>query len=352
MRRRQASTFNLSFLDIMSCGLGAAVLLFLLIKHSSEVHTGSAASSETRLLATEIRIGQENLARIRNSLSAADAALARAQGLARQIQEQIDALRGQITALGPQKNEQIEQLERQIAQLEQQKQALQKRGGGNRVRATLGQGERQYLTGLHMGGRRALILLDSSASMLDKTIVNIIRRRNRPDAVKQAAPKWQQALAMVDWLAANLSPDSRFQIYTFAETAQAAADSQAGQWLAASAPEDLEQALQALRQRVPAGGTNLLAAVQVIRELRPLPDNVFLITDGLPTQGEKKPKGNTVSGRQRIGFFNEAMRALPKEIPVNTLLLPMEGDPLAAAAFWRIALETRGSFIAPSEDWP
>ncbi|MBT6263679.1 MAG: VWA domain-containing protein, partial [Halieaceae bacterium] len=36
-RKRQASTFNLSFLDIMSCGFGAVVLVFLIIDHSMEV---------------------------------------------------------------------------------------------------------------------------------------------------------------------------------------------------------------------------------------------------------------------------------------------------------------------------
>jgi len=30
----------------------------------------------------------------------------------------------------------------------------------------------------------------------------------------------------------------------------------------------------------------------------------------------------------------------------------MEGDPMAASAFWQLALSTNGAFIAPSEDWP
>ena len=43
---------------------------------------------------------------------------------------------------------------------------------------------------------------------------------------------------------------------------------------------------------------------------------------------------------------------LPAGIPVNTLLLPMEGDAYAAAAFWRLAVDTGGSFITPARDWP
>jgi hypothetical protein len=30
----------------------------------------------------------------------------------------------------------------------------------------------------------------------------------------------------------------------------------------------------------------------------------------------------------------------------------MEGDPLAAAAYWRLAQLSRGSFLSPAEDWP
>ena len=33
-RKRSFTTFNLSFLDIMSCGFGAVVLVFLIIDHA------------------------------------------------------------------------------------------------------------------------------------------------------------------------------------------------------------------------------------------------------------------------------------------------------------------------------
>ncbi|MEQ8661477.1 MAG: hypothetical protein RLW62_11705, partial [Gammaproteobacteria bacterium] len=36
-QRRPLSAFSLSFLDIMSCGFGAVVLLFLIIKHQTDV---------------------------------------------------------------------------------------------------------------------------------------------------------------------------------------------------------------------------------------------------------------------------------------------------------------------------
>ena len=77
------------------------------------------------------------------------------------------------------------------------------------------------------------------------------------------------------------------------------------------------------------------------RRLNPPPDNILLITDGLPTQGRTPPRGGTVSGKERLRLFERAVQALPRRAPVNTLLLPMEGDPMAAPAFWKLAMATR-----------
>jgi hypothetical protein len=30
----------------------------------------------------------------------------------------------------------------------------------------------------------------------------------------------------------------------------------------------------------------------------------------------------------------------------------MEGDPMAAVSFWKLAVDTRGSFLTPTRDWP
>ncbi len=86
--------------------------------------------------------------------------------------------------------------------------------------------------------------------------------------------------------------------------------------------------------------------------MSPLPDNVYLITDSLPTQGEKPPRENTISGRDRLKLYTDATAKLPKGMPVNILLFPMEGDPMAAAAFWNLARTSGGAFLSPSRDWP
>ena len=78
-----------------------------------------------------------------------------------------------------------------------------------------------------------------------------------------------------------------------------------------------------------------------------MPDNLYLITDGLPTQGGKATRGGTVTSAQRAALFRDAVDKLPRGVPINIILEPMEGDPIAASAFWRLAVATRGAFLAP-----
>jgi hypothetical protein len=51
-------------------------------------------------------------------------------------------------------------------------------------------------------------------------------------------------------------------------------------------------------------------------------------------------------------LFERAIAQLPRSIPVNVILAPMEGDPMAASAFWQLAQLTSGAFLSPAEDWP
>ena len=85
--------------------------------------------------------------------------------------------------------------------------------------------------------------------------------------------------------------------------------------------------------------------------MRPPPDTVFLLTDSLPTMGRNPPRGGTVSGRDRLRLFSRAVRAAPTA-PINVILFPMEGDPMAASSFWQLAQNSGGAFLSPARDWP
>ncbi|MGD9228851.1 MAG: hypothetical protein PVF26_20260, partial [Desulfobacterales bacterium] len=141
------------------------------------------------------------------------------------------------------------------------------------------------------------------------------------------------------------------QIYAFNETAGPLLKGTQGTWLEAGNVEHLNQSADNMRNIAPEKGTSLLNAITAMDAMKPTPDNIFLLTDSLPTMGSSKPWRKRVSSKKRLSLFNEAIRKLPRA-PVNIILYPMEGDPLAADAYWRLAKDTRGSFFSPSKDWP
>ena len=124
------------------------------------------------------------------------------------------------------------------------------------------------------------------------------------------------------------------------------------QWLTVKDGSQLEEVVLKLRAMVPEGATSLGAAIQVAATLKPKPDNIYLLIDGLPTVGTVARSSRGVTGKERLRHFQRAVRGLPVAVPVNVILFPMEGDPNAAHAYWELALNTGGSMMAPSEDWP
>ncbi len=362
-RKRKFTIFSLSFLDIMSCGFGAVVLFFMIINHgtvarSQEVNKELLA--EVDLLEKEVIQGEERLVLARNTIEEIDSDIVTTEGLSRQLIEDLRTLREELAeyqADSLARQEDINALKSDLQALEEASRRLEGAvtsddGRGDATRSFIGDGNRQYLTGLRMGGERILILLDASASMLDETIVNVIRRRNLPDELKRESEKWQRALRTVDWLTTQIPAPSKFQIYTFNTEARPALSGTAGRWLEAGDGTSLEQSIQALRRSVPARGTSLHRAWRAVTSLDPMPDNIFLIVDGLPTMGESIETSGKVSGRNRVRHMDRSLRVLPSGIPVNVILLPMEGDPMAAPSFWQLAQATGGSFMSPSGDWP
>lgn len=358
--RRPLPTFSLSFLDIMSCGLGAMVLLFLIIKHNANATVPAAETppdqqGEVSLLDKEVLDGQKGLAELRNTIADIERQKVVAAGLARRIQEQIREAQGDTPAQRASSAvDEIAALESQVEDLQKRKQQLEEenRKTGEHTRTFRGEGTRQYLTGMAVGGERIVVLLDVSASMLDETLVNVIRRRNMTDTRRTGSAKWRQAVATLDWLTTRFPAASRFQVYFFNTSVKPAIAGTEDQWLPVAGAGRLDAAVDAARAVSPEGGTSLHQAFQAVARLRPLPDNVYVITDGLPTQGMTPRAGGNVNGNERFKLFNAAANLLPNSVTVNTILLPMEGDPMAAFAFWGLAVATGGSLLAPASDWP
>ena len=363
-RKKKQRTFDpvsLSFLDVISCGFGAVVLIFLVLDHSTSRESSNsdpALVAEVNLLDLEIRDGEANKVVIRNTISDVDLQVVRAQGLATQIQNEIDTF---LEELAEMENEtmaeenSIENLKADIESLEDELERLRAAEDqltGNNIRQFVGDGNRQYLTGLILGGNRILILVDISGSMLDNTIVNIIRRRNMPEAERLNSAKWLQVRKTVDWLTTQLPVPSQYQMYLFNDTVRPVLAGTEGQWLEVADAEQLTMAVNTLNETVPSEGTNLENLFTTVAAMSPAPDNIFLITDGLPTLGSRGPSSGTISGRDREELFERALDELPADIPVNVIMMPLEGDPAAPGWYWQLAMASGGSFMMPSPDWP
>ena len=349
--KRRNIAFSLSFLDIMACGFGAVTLLFLILRHNAtEIETPDPRlASEVELLQEDIRQAESEKTELLNSLEQLQLELLTTQGASEQV---ITDLQEQEQSIQSDPKDDIAKLRRQVEQLEEQTAMMEEADFGDKVREFLGDGNRQYLTGLKLGGERVMILVDGSASMLADTVVNALRRRNMSDSDIKQSPKWQWTLRTVEWLLAQLPPSSRFQVYLFNTAAEPALQGSEGEWLDAADSLELERVIKGLRDYSPGSGTSLINAINTINTFEDKPDNLFLLTDGLPTQGKSAPKKYMVSGTQRREFFADAIDNLPRGMPVHSILFPMEGDPEAAAMFWQLGVSTQGAFIAPSRDWP
>jgi len=350
-KNRRFTAFSLSFLDSMACGFGAVTLLFLILRHHvvEEVRPDPRLATEVEMLQQDVQQAEHDRSELLNSLEELELKVATTQGLSTRYLTDLQEVEESIQS---DPDERIAKLRRTVEELERETANMEEVEFGDRVRQFLGEGNRQYLTGLTLGGERVMILVDGSASMLADTVVNAVRRRNMEPEERVESPKWQWTVRTVEWLLAQLPPSSRFQVYVFNSEAFPAAPGTEGEWLDAADSLQLEEAVDGLKEFAPEGGTSLENAITALKDFQEPPDNLFLLTDGLPTQGATPPKGAMVTGEQRRRNFLSAVEKLPIGIPVNTILFPMEGDPEAAAMFWQFAMTTRGAFITPSRDWP
>jgi hypothetical protein len=362
-RRRTLNPFGMSFLDVMFCGFGAVVLLVMIVNVNAitkreELYEDLRGEVDRR--EREVRTGKKYLVELRTVIDQIDENRKTVRRTSQEARANIGKSRTEIDLVQEEtvaRTSRIEDLQSDLKNLDSQAKGLQaqldeQEEKGKQVRQFIGAGDRQYLTGLKMGGKRVLILVDVSASMLDETIVNVIRRRNLSDAQKRVSPKWRQTIRTVEWLVSQLPPDAKFQLITFNVLAQPVLGKAGPDWIDAADSVSMDKTIDALREVIPGKGTSLYRAFMAMRDLEPRPDNIYLLTDGLPTQGKSKPFGNTVTGKQRMRYFDQAMDKLPKGIPVNTILFPIEGDPFAASAFWKLTIRSAGSLISPSSDWP
>jgi len=361
-KRRAFEVFTLSFLDCICCGFGAVVLFYTIVQAQSgaqEILRIDQLTGEVRKLEEEVLEGTRNLVVLRNTLEKTDTDAAAAKARAVRVAAELKKI--QETSIHPEdtiaKREHINKLIADIKSMEEGKKrleggALDKGPAGDRIKAFRGRGDRRYISALRIKGKRILVLLDTSASMMDDDVVKIIKLRNEPEAARKLAPKWRRAIDMVEWVSAQLPANSQFQVYGFNVKARAVVSDTHGKWLDSNDPRVINNVLSATRSIVPTDGTSLVNALIAIRTINPQPDQIILITDGLPTQGSVPPSRKFINVREREKLFDDAAKTVTRDLPMDIVLLPMKGDLLAAHAYWRLARKTGGSYVIPSRDWP
>jgi hypothetical protein len=362
-RRRAAEAFGLSFLDCICCGFGAVILFYTIISAQSGMQRAQKQDDlrgEVSKLDEQVLVGTKNLVSLRNAIEETEAERARAANRSLKLIEELNKQREQLSTYDKDslaKRERIEKLKADIKALEEGTRRLEggaedKGPSGQEVKAFRGTGDRRYITGIRMRGKRILILVDRSSSMLHEDLVSIIRLRNSSDDAKRKASKWRRAIDTVSWLVTQLPVGSQYQIYGFNTKAAPVVEGTASKWNDSGNPTMIARNLEALRALVPQEGTSLINAFSTAKQINPAPDQIILITDGLPTQGKSAGIRKYIASGDRARLFDEAVGVLPDDVPIDIVLLPMKGDIPAAHRFWSLARLTHGTLLMPSKDWP
>ena len=355
-RREQGSL--MAFLDVMACGLGAAILLFLIVKHHTEAavepdagERGAAATETLAALREEARVLAERIAQAQRESEARRVQEARAAS----AESAADAARARLVEI----EREIELARARNAALRERVESIEPHQAADVIEDVRG-GEENYLLGLKVEGRRIAILVDRSASMTDERLIDIIARKVRSDADKRRGPKWRRTLRTARWLLHRLPAGSEVAVIAFNDEAQVLSGEG---WADARDRATLQALFDRLDGLVPTGATNLEAGLRALGRLSPGATDIYVVTDGLPTRSLSSPgllsgcsrntKGK-VSGECRKRLFAASLRnsAPPPGRKVHVVLLPLEGDPEAAPAFWNWTARAGGVLLTPARGWP
>ena len=347
-KRRDFEVFSLSFLDCVCCGFGAMLLLFVLTigKQASDANIDKLQQQVAGL--KQLVVVQRN----------------KTSDLQNQIKMREDRIAVELSTRDVIKHD-LTEMEQDFALILQQRANLKDErdrllGEKQRI-PTVDESppipipntqRRQYLTGFSFEGRNVVFMIEASGGMVGYTVDEAIQRVTMPDADKRKTEKWRRVIKAVHWIIANLTPRQTYQIVYFnSETKQLLPDHE-GEWFEPLNRETTGEVLKALDEVTPRGGANLERAFITVRELFPSVDDIVLITDSLPTLSDSVPVGSITDDRDRERFFRAALREVPRQTPINTILFPMSGDPAAAFLFWQLADASHGSLISPAPSWP
>jgi len=348
-KRRESEPFSIAFLDCICCGFGAMLLVFVLT-----VSQQKQVDKET-VEEVQARVDLVNQAVSLSQTQSEEMARRLAQLLLELESRREEKRESELTLADRQRQlllllRETGLMQDALATLLDEKESLPSEEEANIPIPNISR--RQYLTGVNLQGDYVLFLVRVSGSMLDETIAGASARLGDPDYLKREAPKWQRVVRSLEWMIASLTPEQRFKIYLFNDETVPLLPNRADEWFRRNDQQALREILDRLDDIVPRGGANLERAMTTLRFLPRLPDSVVLFTDGLPTLSDSMPREGEVSERDRQRFFELAERQRPPQVPISTILFPIDGDPLSSFLYWDLANKTRGAMVSPSRDWP
>jgi len=344
----------------MACGLGAIILVFMIVKHN--VDQPSAAVDQPQ---TQTQQLQSDLTQLRDQNAALQQSIAKLDAEALNAMDSISRNQAVVAALNTQMNKASDIVQHKKVQLSAVKDSIKNAPKANKddVVSNDRGGEENYIMGLKVEGRKIALLIDSSASMTDEKLIDIIRRKNSSNSNKQRGPKWQRTKRIAHWLLARAPKSSQISVVAYNQSVHVLGGSS---WLNSRDANSINTIYADLDKLVPSGSTNLQAGLKKIAALRPT--DIYLITDGLPTAGPARysslnpfsscssllGKSNTISGACRVKLFRQSVNetAPRQNVTVNIILLPIEGDPQAAPEYWAWSASTGGLLISPALSWP
>lgn len=333
-KRREAQSSALSFMDCICCGFGAVLLLFILttkkqIILSNEEANQSLEASETLQAAIE-------------------QTEARQQALEKEIEALEPKPDTNATSLA-QLAAQQERLAREIENQAKELQALETETASPEAPASLDRpsADQSYLSGLRLRGPRAVILLESSGSMLAETASEAVRILQ--DGSWQMAEKWRRAKEALKAVLAAVPKGTQVAVFQMAESTGALSGSPQNPYIDPYDNSALIRLLDRLENLEARGGADLAQGLRVVNGLPQRASSLLLIGDGLPTA--PSPAGRGLTESERVNLFNRAMATRPN-YPFNAILFPFEGDPSAAGLFWQLSGRTNGVTLIPDNDWP
>jgi len=125
-RRRATNVFSLTFLDIMSCGFGAVILIYIVINHGTEttgIKWDPAKQAEAQRIEQAIEAEKINHVELRNTLALVDEQVDATQASIEETLLLIEALRAELDSLTNRESDQTAdrlQLEAALKALEEE----------------------------------------------------------------------------------------------------------------------------------------------------------------------------------------------------------------------------------------